>query len=114
MTTVKAAVYSGSEHLDIRDVDLREPGRGEVRVRIGASGVCGSDRHVLDGDWEMPTPTIMGHEGAGVVEAVGDGVTSLEGVHGFALGGVSAAGWLHPHLDRRRHGVSVSRGRVDE
>lgn len=78
MTTVKAAVYSGSEHLDIRDVDLREPGRGEVRVRIGASGVCGSDRHVLDGDWEMPTPTIMGHEGAGVVEAVGDGVTSLE------------------------------------
>ena len=78
MTTVKAAVYSGSEHLDIRDVDLREPGRGEVRVRIGASGVCGSDRHVLDGDWEMPTPTIMGHEGAGAVEAVGDGVTSLE------------------------------------
>ncbi|MAM53342.1 Zn-dependent alcohol dehydrogenase [Microbacterium sp. UBA3394] len=78
MTTVKAAVYSGSERLDIREVELREPGRGEVRVRIGASGVCGSDRHVLDGDWEMPTPTIMGHEGAGVVEAVGDGVTSLE------------------------------------
>ncbi len=78
MTTVKAAVYSGSERLDIREVDLREPGCGEVRVRIGASGVCGSDRHVLDGDWEMPTPTIMGHEGAGVVEAVGDGVTSLE------------------------------------
>ena len=78
MTTVKAAVYSGSERLDIREVELREPGRGEVRVRIGASGVCGSDRHVLDGDWEMPTPTIMGHEGAGVVEAVCDGVTSLE------------------------------------
>ena len=78
MTTVKAAVYSGSERLDIREVELREPGRGEVRVWIGASGVCGSDRHVLDGDWEMPTPTIMGHEGAGVVEAVGDGVTSLE------------------------------------
>ena len=42
MTTVKAAVYSGSEHLDIRDVDLREPGRGEVRVRIGASGAPSS------------------------------------------------------------------------
>jgi Zn-dependent alcohol dehydrogenase len=47
-------------------------------VRVGASGVCGSDRHVLDGDWTMPTPTIMGHEGAGVVEAVGEGVRSLE------------------------------------
>lgn len=76
--TTRAAVFSGSERLDIREVDLREPGRGEVRVRIGASGVCGSDRHVLDGDWQMPTPTIMGHEGAGVIEAVGEGVTSLE------------------------------------
>lgn len=78
MTTIRAAVYDGRATLDIREVSLRDPGPGEVRVRIGASGVCGSDRHVLDGDWRMPTPTIMGHEGAGVVEAVGDGVRSLE------------------------------------
>lgn len=77
-TRTQAAVYTGTDRLDIREVELRAPGRGEVLVRIGASGVCGSDRHVLDGDWQMPTPTIMGHEGAGVVEAVGEGVTSLE------------------------------------
>ncbi|MGC5076605.1 alcohol dehydrogenase catalytic domain-containing protein [Agrococcus sp. DT81.2] len=78
MTTTRAAVFDGNPALDIREVTLRDPGPGEVLVRIGASGVCGSDRHVLDGDWEMPRPTIMGHEGAGVVEAVGEGVRSLE------------------------------------
>ncbi|MDJ0333832.1 Zn-dependent alcohol dehydrogenase [Salinibacterium sp. G-O1] len=77
-TTTRAAVYIGTNQLQIRDVTLREPGPGEVRVRIGASGVCGSDRHVIDGEWQMPSPTIMGHEGAGVVDAVGEGVTSLE------------------------------------
>lgn len=46
-------------------------------MRIGASGVCGSDRHVLDGDWQLPSPTVMGHEGAGIVEAIGQGVKTL-------------------------------------
>lgn len=78
MNTTRAAVHSGSQLLDVRTVSLRAPGPGEVSVRMGASGVCGSDRHVLDGDWQMPSPTVMGHEGAGVVEAVGAGVTSLE------------------------------------
>lgn len=88
--TTTAAVYTGSERLDLREVTLRAPGRGEVRVRIGASGVCGSDRHVLDGDWQMPTPTIMGHEGAGVVEAVGEGVSSL------AVGDHVIMTWFYP------------------
>lgn len=77
MTTTRAAVYTGAGTLEVREVALREPGPGEVLVRLGASGVCGSDRHVLDGDWRMPTPMIMGHEGAGVVERVGAGVRSL-------------------------------------
>ena len=42
-----------------------------------ASGVCHSDLHVRDGDWPRPTPIAMGHEGAGVVEALGPGVRSL-------------------------------------
>jgi Zn-dependent alcohol dehydrogenase len=78
MTLARAAVHEGGPSLAIRTVTLRDPGPGEVLVRLGASGVCGSDRHVLDGDWTMPAPTIMGHEGAGVVEAVGEGVRSLE------------------------------------
>lgn len=73
----RAAIHTGGGTLEVRELTLRAPRAGEVLVRLGASGVCGSDRHVLDGDWTMPTPTVMGHEGAGVVEAVGHGVTTL-------------------------------------
>ena len=59
----------------IEDLQLAHPGPGEVRVRMLASGVCHSDLHVRDGDWERPGPLVMGHEGAGVVERLGAGVT---------------------------------------
>jgi Zn-dependent alcohol dehydrogenase len=76
--TALAAVHDGvSSRLEIRRVEVADPGPGEVLVRLGASGVCGSDRHVLDGEWQLPSPTVLGHEGAGVVEAVGDGVTDV-------------------------------------
>ncbi len=55
-----------------------------------ASGVCHSDLHVRDGEWDRPTPIVMGHEGAGVVEAVGPGVTSPR------VGDLVALAWLIP------------------
>ena len=76
--SINAAVHNGtSARLDIVSLELDDPKAGEVVVRMGASGVCGSDRHVVDGEWPMPTPTVLGHEGAGVVEAVGAGVTTV-------------------------------------
>lgn len=77
--TARAAVHAGSDqHLILQQVEVAAPGPGQIRVRMRASGVCGSDRHVLDGDWRLPSPTVMGHEGAGVVESVGPGVTELQ------------------------------------
>ena len=61
--------------VEIRELELIEPRDGEVRVRMLPSGVCHSDLHVREGEWDRPTPIVMGHEGAGVVEAVGPGVT---------------------------------------
>lgn len=58
----------------VEDVVLREPGPGEVLVRIAAAGVCHSDVGQADGEWEHPLPAVLGHEGAGVVEAVGANV----------------------------------------
>jgi S-(hydroxymethyl)glutathione dehydrogenase/alcohol dehydrogenase len=58
------------------ELDLEEPKRGEVLVRMAAIGVCGSDLHVYKGEWPRPVPMVLGHEGAGVVEAVGEGVES--------------------------------------
>jgi S-(hydroxymethyl)glutathione dehydrogenase/alcohol dehydrogenase len=57
----------------VETLELDEPRAGELLVRMTASGVCHSDLHVRDGDWVRPGPIVMGHEGAGVVEAVGPG-----------------------------------------
>jgi NDMA-dependent alcohol dehydrogenase len=68
--------------LTIEDVELADPGPGEVTVRIAASGVCHSDWNVITGETPNPLPAVLGHEGAGVVEAVGEGVTAIaEGDH---------------------------------
>ena len=83
MTTVRAAVLHGpNQDLQITELELAPPGPGEVLVRYGASGVCHSDLHVVDGEWSASYPLVLGHEGAGVIEAVGPGVAHVvEGDH---------------------------------
>ena len=62
----------------VEEITLDEPGANEVQVRVEACGVCHTDLHVVEtGGWGMPFPILLGHEGAGVVEEVGDGVTSV-------------------------------------
>jgi S-(hydroxymethyl)glutathione dehydrogenase/alcohol dehydrogenase len=64
--------------LEVQEVDLAEPKAGEVLVRLAACGVCHTDLYTASGaDPSGYAPTVLGHEGAGVVEAVGEGVTSL-------------------------------------
>jgi aryl-alcohol dehydrogenase len=60
-----------------QEIELGEPGRGEVLVRLVASGVCHTDAITRAGDMAMPFPAVLGHEGAGVVEKTGDGVTQV-------------------------------------
>jgi S-(hydroxymethyl)glutathione dehydrogenase/alcohol dehydrogenase len=64
--------------LEILELSLDPPRGGEVEVRMLASGVCHSDVHRADGDWGPVPPTVLGHEGTGVVEAVGEDVEGLE------------------------------------
>ncbi len=64
--------------LTVSELDLAAPGPEEVLVRLRASGVCHSDYNAIDGTSETLCPAVLGHEGAGVVEAVGDGVTRVE------------------------------------
>lgn len=71
----------------VREVELGEPGRGELRVRIEASGVCHTDAITRAGDLPMPFPCVLGHEGSGTVEKVG------EGVHLVAPGDRVIIGW---------------------
>jgi alcohol dehydrogenase len=71
------APYAKSKPLTIEQVDLRAPGPGEILVRMGAAGLCHSDLSVINGDRPRPTPMALGHEAAGVVEVVGEGVGDL-------------------------------------
>lgn len=78
-TTTRGVVFNGPGTAPkIEELTLDPPQRGEVRVRMAAAGVCHSDLHVVDGEWERPAGVVMGHEGAAWVEELGDGVTGLE------------------------------------
>ncbi|HTW07017.1 MAG TPA: Zn-dependent alcohol dehydrogenase [Acidimicrobiales bacterium] len=67
-------LFAPNQPLEVVDVDLAAPGAGEVRARLAASGICASDWHTMTGAIPSPTPSVLGHEGAGVVEEVGAGV----------------------------------------
>ena len=69
--------YTHSRPLAIDEVELQPPGAGEVLVRIAAAGLCHSDLSVINGDRPRPTPMLLGHEAAGVVESLGAGVADL-------------------------------------
>lgn len=76
---IKAAIMRATNQpLAIEEVEIDRPGPSEVLVRTVASGVCHSDLHCVHGALPTRTPAILGHEPAGIVEAVGDGVTSVK------------------------------------
>jgi S-(hydroxymethyl)glutathione dehydrogenase/alcohol dehydrogenase len=76
---VRAAVLTApGEPLRTVDLDLPEPGPGQVRVRIAATGVCHSDLSLAQGRLRQKMPVVLGHESAGTVVSVGDGVTSVQ------------------------------------
>ena len=90
---MKAAVlWESGAPLSVEEVELGEPQAGEVRVRIAAAGVCRSDLHVMDGTWAYDLPMVLGHEGAGVVDAVGPGVLAPKVGDAVALAWVTACG----------------------
>ncbi len=77
-TTTRAAVLWGvGEDWKIEDVELDDPKANDVLVKVMAAGMCHSDEHAVTGDLPLGLPVIGGHEGAGIVEAVGPGVTTV-------------------------------------
>jgi len=70
-------MYGVGQPLVIDDVEVDDPRPGEVLIRTAATGVCHSDLHFMEGSYPTETPIVLGHESAGVVERVGEGVTSV-------------------------------------
>ena len=119
---MRAAVVPGfGQPLVIEDRPVPEPGPGQVVVRMEASGLCHTDIHAANGDWPVtPTvPFVPGHEGVGIVTALGDGVTSPQiGQRvavpwlGYACGTCRycLTGWETLCLSQRNTGYSVDGG----
>ncbi|XP_003515645.1 alcohol dehydrogenase 1 isoform X1 [Cricetulus griseus] len=84
----KAAVlWEPHKPFSIEDIEVAPPKAHEVRIKMVATGVCRSDDHVVSGSLVTPLPAVLGHEGAGIVESVGEGVTSVKpGTESFTLG----------------------------
>jgi len=75
--TRAAIFWAPGRPFSVEEIDLAEPGPDDVVVRMAAVGICGTDLHNVKGEWSRPTPMVLGHEGAGVVEAVGEEVEGL-------------------------------------
>ncbi|MFJ8084417.1 Zn-dependent alcohol dehydrogenase [Streptomyces sp. NPDC096205] len=93
---VRAAVLPAvGAPLEITDIDLPDPGPGQVRVRLAAAGVCHSDLSLTNGTMRVPVPAVLGHEGAGTVVAVGEGVTHVAPGDGVVLNWAPSCGACH-------------------
>jgi len=90
MRITAAVLREQGKPLTIEPLELHAPGAGEVLVEVKAAGVCHSDLHPARGDWPVPLPMVLGHEGAGVVRAVGAGVTRV------AAGDIVVFCWAPP------------------
>ena len=86
----RGVVLNEVGRFDLEEIEVGAPGAGEVLVRIEASGVCHSDLHVVETGWAHRLPVLLGHEGAGVVEEIGEGVSTL------APGDRVVLGWRSP------------------
>lgn len=76
---MKAAVlYEQTKPLVVDEIELEDPKQGEVLVKVAAAGVCHSDLSFIEGRWKIHIPMVMGHEGAGIVMKVGEGVTLVQ------------------------------------
>ncbi|MGY5128668.1 zinc-binding dehydrogenase [Streptomyces nigrescens] len=93
---VRAAVLPAvNAPLEITEIDLPEPGPGQVRIRLAAAGVCHSDLSLSNGTLRQPAPAVLGHEGAGTVTAVGPGVTTVAAGDQVVLNWAPSCGDCH-------------------
>ncbi|MCC5475027.1 Zn-dependent alcohol dehydrogenase [Streptomyces barringtoniae] len=93
---VRAAVLPAiGAPLEITGIELPDPGPGQVRVRLAAAGVCHSDLSLSNGTMRVPVPAVLGHEGAGTVVAVGEGVTHVAAGDAVVLNWAPSCGSCH-------------------
>jgi S-(hydroxymethyl)glutathione dehydrogenase/alcohol dehydrogenase len=98
---MKALVYTEATKYSVEEVRLDAPKAGELKIKMAATGVCRSDLSVIKGVIPLPAPMILGHEGAGTVEEIGEGVSGFETGDPVVLSFVPACGKCHECIHQR-------------
>jgi threonine dehydrogenase-like Zn-dependent dehydrogenase len=92
MTTMRAAVFERKDKISIREVPKPSPGPGEALIRVTLTTICGTDVHILRGEYPVKSGLIVGHEPVGVVESVGVGVTGYQPGERVIVGAITPCG----------------------
>src|SRR5262252_1114191 len=103
MRVTAAVLHAVNKPYSVETVELDPPKRGEVLIRVGAAGVCRSDLHFQKGEATIAMPAVMGHEGAGTVERVGEGVSMVKPGDRVILSFVPNCGHCHSCESGRPH-----------
>ncbi|MBO0794134.1 MAG: Zn-dependent alcohol dehydrogenase, partial [Ktedonobacteraceae bacterium] len=114
MKTRTAVIYAPGEPIRVEEIELDPPKEQEVQVRIVAAGICHSDYHIITGELPNYLPLALGHEGAGIVEEVGPGVTTCKPGDHVVLSFIPACGkctyCVSGHTNLCNKGASISLG----
>ena len=99
MRTMKAAVFKGPGRVVLEEKPIPTPGAGEALVRITTTTICGTDVHILKGEYPVAQGLTIGHEPVGVIEAIGPGVTGYAVGQRVVAGAITPCGQCHTCLD---------------
>src|SRR5437879_9226619 len=108
-STMKALVFRGPNQIGIEQVSIPKPGPGEAVIRITLTTICGTDLHILRGEYPVKPGLVIGHEPVGVIEELGAGVTGYKLGDRVLVGAITPCGQclgcLSGHLSQCGHGA---------
>ena len=106
--TMKANVFHGPEDIRVEEVDRPRPGPGDALIRVTLTTICGTDVHIVKGEYPVLPGLVIGHEPVGIIEALGAGVTGYEVGERVLVGAITPCGQceacLTGHLSQCGHG----------
>jgi threonine dehydrogenase-like Zn-dependent dehydrogenase len=107
--TMRATVFHGPQDIRVEDVPRPRPGPGEALIRVTLTTICGTDVHIVKGEYPVRSGLVIGHEPVGVIEELGPGVTGYEVGERVLVGAITPCGQCHAclsgHLSQCGHGA---------
>src|SRR5215204_5224601 len=107
--TMRAAVFHAPDDIRVEEVDRPRPGPGEALIRVTLTTICGTDVHIVKGEYPVRPGLVLGHEPVGVIEELGAGVTGYEVGERVLVGAITPCGQCHAclsgHLSQCGHGT---------